>query len=171
MPANDREVFDYLRSDLATSAEVDMITFAIFAEERHEWHKLFEKNKGHPPSQAEMDDWVSQITDLRFDQMRDQAARYFDQAARDYLADEMEAAKRAVLQDEIIREVKAAGGFWRQLSLALIAAILAPLIIGAVIVGAINFDKLYPTIGSVSERLAAPPADSPDRHSQPSKSN
>lgn len=171
MPANDREVFDYLTSDPDTPIEIDLLTFAIFAQERREWHKLFERQKAQPPSQAEIDGWVSQITNWRFDQMRDEAARFFDSAARAYMADEMEAAKRAVFQDAIVREVKAAGGLWRQLFLALVAAILAPLIIGAVIAVAINYDKFYPTIGSVSEHLEKPPATSLDQNKQPSKLN
>jgi hypothetical protein len=158
MPSNDREVFDYLSSDPETLIEIDFLTFAIFAQERREWHKLFVQQKGQPPSQAEIDGWVSQITSWRFDQMREEAVRFFDKAARDYLAEEMEEAKRAVFQDTIVREVKAAGGLWRQLFLALIAAILAPLIIGAIIAVALSYDKFYPTIGSVSDRLAKSPA-------------
>jgi hypothetical protein len=95
--------------------------------------------------------------------MREEAVRFFDNAAREYLAEEMEEAKEAVFQDTIIREVKAAGGLWRQLFLALIAAILAPLIIGAMIAVAITYDKFYPTIGSVSEHLAKPPTETPDK--------
>ena len=95
--------------------------------------------------------------------MREEAVRFFDSAARVYLADEMEAAKAAVFQDTIIREVKAAGGLWRQLFLALIAAILAPLIIGAIIAVAISYDKFYPTIGSVSDHLAKPSPATPDQ--------
>jgi hypothetical protein len=156
MPANDREVFEYLTANPDTPIEIDLLTFAIFAQEMREWHKLFEKQKSQPPSQVEIDAWVSQITDWRFDQMREEAVRFFDNAAREYLADEMEAAKNLVFQDTIIREVKAAGGLWRQLFLALIAAILAPLIIGSMIAVAINYDKFYPTIGSISERLGKP---------------
>ena len=171
MPANDREVFEYLTSNPDTPIEIDLLTFAIFAQERREWHKLVESQKNAPPTQAEMDAWVSQITEWRFDQMRDEAIRFFDSAARAYLADEMEAAKTAVFQDTIIREVKAAGGLWRQLFLALIAAILAPLIIGGIIAVAINYDKFYPTIGSVSDHLAKPPSTSPDQNRPLTKSN
>jgi hypothetical protein len=163
MPANDREVFEYLSSDPDTPIEIDLLTFAIFAQERREWHRLFEEQNGRPPSHAEVDSWVSQITHWRFNQMREEAVRFFDNAAREYLAEEMEEAKEAVFQDTIIREVKAAGGLWRQLFLALIAAILAPLIIGAMIAVAITYDKFYPTIGSVSEHLAKPPTETPDK--------
>lgn len=158
MPANDREVFEYLKADQETAVEIDFLTFAIFAHERQQWCELFEKQNGHQPSQAEIDQWISQITNWRFEQMREEAVRFFDIAARIYLEDEMEEAKTAVFQDTIIREVKAAGGFWRQLFLALMAAILAPLIIGGIIAVAIVYDKFYPTIGSVSEHLVKPPS-------------
>jgi hypothetical protein len=156
MPANDREVFEYLTVDLDTQIEIDLLTFAIFAHERREWCRLFEEQNNKPPTQAEVDVWVSQITEWRFGQMRDEAVRFFDKAARAYLGDEIEAYKTAVFQDTIVREVKVAGGFWRQLFLALMAAILAPLIIGSIIAIAIVYDKFYPTIGSVSERLGDP---------------
>jgi hypothetical protein len=158
MPGNDREVFEYLKADQQTAVEIDFLTFAIFAHERQQWCELFETNNGRPPTQPEIDQWISQITDWRFGQMREEAIRFFDIAARAYLSDEVEAAKDEVLQNTIIREVKAAGGFWRQLALALVAAVLAPLIIGGFIAAAIVYDKFYPTISSVSERFAKPPA-------------
>jgi hypothetical protein len=157
MPANDQEVFEYLGADQTTPIEIDLLTYAIFAHEKQEWSQLFEKQKGTKPSHAEVHDWISQITDWRFGQMREEAIQFFDKAAREYLAEEMEAVRKEVFQDTIIREVKAAGGFWRQLSLALIAALLAPLIIGSAIAVAITYDKFYPTISNVSEHVAKQP--------------
>jgi hypothetical protein len=42
--------------------------------------------------------------------MREEAVRFFDIAARLYLEGELEAAKKAIFEDTIIKEVKAAGG-------------------------------------------------------------
>jgi hypothetical protein len=153
MPANDREVFEYLKADDSTPIEIDLLTFAIFAHERQQWCELFKQQKSEDPTQVEIDDWISQITEWRFGQMRDEAARFFDIAARDYLSGEVEAAKKAVFEDTIIREVKAAGGFWRQLALALIAAVLAPILIGAIIASALLWDRTAPTITAISEKM------------------
>jgi hypothetical protein len=90
--------------------------------------------------------------------MREEAVRFFDFAARAYLEGEMEAAKRAVFQDTIIREVKAAGGFWRQLAMQLITAITAPVLIGLIIAAALLYDRSNPTIGNISDRLQPPKA-------------
>lgn len=175
MPANDREVFQYLTSDPDTPIEIDLLTFAIFAQELREWHNLIESQRKAPPTQPEIDAWVSQITTWRFDQMREEAVRFFDKAARAYLADEIEDLKTQVFQDTIIREVKAAGGFWRQLALAVIGAVLSPLIIGLIIASALLYDKWYPTIGSVSDHakpsVTTPPSSLPDQSKPLPKSN
>lgn len=165
MPANDREVFQYLTSNPDTPIEIDLLTFAIFAQEMREWHKLIENQRQAPPTQPEIDAWVSQITVWRFDQMREEAARFFDNAARAYLSEEIENLKKQVFQDTIIREVKAAGGFWRQLALAVIGAVLSPLIIGLIIASALLYDKWYPTISRVADHtkpsVTAPPSSPP----------
>jgi hypothetical protein len=156
MPANDREVFEYLTADQSTPIEIDMLTFAIFANEKHEWMKLSEQQKGRPPTQDEIDDWTSNLTDWRVAQMRHEAAQFFDISARAYLGEEIAAGKEEVLRSSLIREVKAAGSFWKQMTIALATAILAPLIIGGVIAFALTYDRIVPTIGSVSERLRTP---------------
>lgn len=153
MPANDREVFQYLSADQDTAAEIDLLSYAIFAHEKQQWCELFEKNKGREPKQDEVDDWISQITDWRFGQMRQEAIQFFDTAAREYLSEEMEAAKKAVLEETVIREVKAAGGFWRQLAMQVITAVLAPLFIGLIIAAALLYDRNAPTISGITERI------------------
>jgi hypothetical protein len=81
--------------------------------------------------------------------MRNEAAGFFDTAAREYLEDEIEAAKRGVLDAEILKEVKAGGNFWRQIWIALVTAILAPLIIGGRIAAAIAYNDRFPTIDAI----------------------
>jgi hypothetical protein len=110
MPANEREVYGYLTADESTPIEIDMLTFAVFADELKAWIKLREQRKGEPPSQAEIDDWISNLTDLRFAQMRQQAIQFFDTAARRYLAEEIEEGRQEALRSALVREVRAAGG-------------------------------------------------------------
>lgn len=158
MPANDREVFQYLGSDPDTPGEIDQLTYAIFANERQHWCELFQKQNGREPTQQEIDRWVSEITDWRFGQMRGEAIQFFDAAAREYLSEEMEALKKEIFNDTVIKEVQAAGGFWRQLAMQLITAIAAPVIIGLIIAAALLYDRTNPTIGAISERFQPPKA-------------
>lgn len=156
MPANDREVFELLTSDPDTATEIDHLTYAIFANEKQQWIKLFEKRHGRPPDQMEIDEWISNLTEWRFSQMRQEAVQFFDNAARHYLEEEISNGKEEVLRSALIREVKAAGSFWKQLAIALATAILAPLIIGAVIAFALTYDRMAISINSVSGRLQPP---------------
>jgi len=94
--------------------------------------------------------------------MREDAARLFDKAARQYLADEIEQHKRNAVRDSILVEVKSAGAFWKQMAIALVTAILAPLIIGAMIAAALTYDRVAPTATALSQhilgRQSQPPA-------------
>jgi hypothetical protein len=154
MPSNEREVFDYLTSNDSTTSEEDFLTFAVFAFERREWMAQFEKSHSRPPTQEDIDRWISELSDWQFAQMRSHAAGMFDAAARAYLKDEIEEASNKARDAEIITQIKAAtGGFWRQLGLALITAILAPLIIGAMIVSANYYSHFFPTPSDVSNKV------------------
>lgn len=155
MPANDRELFDQLRADPDTPAEIDFLTYAIFANEKSEWIKLFEQQKSRAPSQEEIDDWICNLTEWRLSQMRQEAVQFFDGAARRYLEEEIAEGQEEVLRSALIREVKAAGSFGRQMAIALATAILAPLIIGGVIAFALTYDRAVPTLSGISERLQA----------------
>lgn len=163
MPANDRELFDQLRADVETPAEIDFLTYAIFANEKSEWIRLFEKRNGQPPGQNDIDEWIANLTDWRLAQMRQEAVQFFDGAARRYLEDEIAEAQQEVLRSALVREVRAAGSFWRQLAMALATAILAPIIIGGIIAFALTYDRVNPTFGSISGRLQSPGSPTPER--------
>lgn len=156
MPANDRELFDQLRADPDTPAEIDFLTYAIFANDKSEWIKLFEKQKGRPPSQDEIDEWIANLTDWRLSQMRQEAVQFFDQAARRYLEEEIAEGQEEVLRSALIREVRAAGAFWKQMAIALATAILAPVIIGGMVAFALTYDRIAPTLGGIVGRLQTP---------------
>lgn len=156
MPASDREVWDFLREDQTLSAELQYITYAIFSFEKYDWVCLHEAAAGGPPTQQEVDHWIAQITPNRFSDMREKAASLFDNAARRYLAEEIVGQRQDAVNTSILAAVRSASAFWKQVALALIAAILAPLIIGAMIVLAHNYDRFYPTASEISR--SAPPA-------------
>jgi fatty acid desaturase len=158
MPASDREVFAYLKADESTPHEVNLLAFAMFANDRDEWIKHFEAQNGQAPTQDQVNAWTADITDYRFQQMRNEAATFFDVAARAYMQEEMQAARMSVLESEIIARVSAAGNFWRQLFIALGTAILAPVIIGLVIAAYLAYNHSFPALISTTSPVteAAP---------------
>ena len=108
MPRDDREVFDYLLGLKDTSREVSFITYAIFAQERSEWIKHVAARDGSIPAQTDIDDRIADLTEYQFTAMRDRAVNMFDEAARAYLQDEIDAADDRALRSAIVSEVRAA---------------------------------------------------------------
>lgn len=141
MPKNDLEVFERLTQDADTATEIDFITYAMFAFEKKEWIEHHLKNSGHPPTQEQIDSWISNITDFQFQTMREKAIEFFDDAARNYLEEEIAQAKQEVLESAIVQKVQAASAFWKQLAMALLTAILAPVLLGGILVSILAWQK------------------------------
>ncbi len=162
MPSNDREVFDHLRSGDEAAQQIDFLAYALFAYEKSEWISHFEAKRGQVPNQAEIDAWIGDITTYQFTGMRQKAADLFDAAARTYMRDEIEGLEERALNSAIVAEVRAAGVWWKQLLTALAMSILAPLILGAIIVFGHGV-SLYPTPSDVAHRIepSIPDAASP----------
>jgi hypothetical protein len=108
MPNNDIEVFEHLTVDQETALEIDYLTYAIFAYKKKHWIAHFQKRHGKAPSQAEIDEWISQLTDYDFSQMRDEAANYFQFASREYLQEYIEDQKNEAVNSSILNEVRLA---------------------------------------------------------------
>ncbi|KQO49949.1 hypothetical protein [Methylobacterium sp. Leaf85] len=154
MPANDHEAFEQLVTKGTGHAALDLLAYATFAFDRSQWLQLrTNANGGTLPTPAEIDTWIADIPPHQFDQMRSRAASIFDVAAREYMAGDIAKAKLDALETTVIREVKAAGGFWRQSFIALGTAILAPIIIGGVIVMGLLGEKAVPTITGVRDAI------------------
>lgn len=137
MPRNDREVFAYLVENDDAPLQIDYLTFAIFAHEKREWAKLYESQHAQQaPSQADIDNWISNLTESQFVGMRSSAESFFIEAANVYFQDRLEAEREAILRSAIVSEVKAAGAWWKQVGIALLTTIVSPLIIGVVIAAA-----------------------------------
>jgi anti-sigma-K factor RskA len=156
MLSNDREVFDKLTGDSGTAGAEDFITYALFAHERREWVTHHTATHGQPPTAAEVEVWIGNITDYQFDQMRIRAASFFDVAARAYMAEEIEQARQDTLKSSVVKEVKAAGNFWRQLFIATVTAIMAPVIIGLIVVAALRSEAFVPSIAGTRDKLQSP---------------
>lgn len=153
MPGNDREVFDKLTGDGEAPAVEDFLTYALFAFERREWIAHHTASRNAAPTEGEVDAWIGNITEYQFGQMRSRAIAFFDVAARAYMADDIESAKQEVLRGTVVKEVKAAGNFWRQLFIATATAIIAPVIIGLIVVAALRSEAVIPTITGARDLL------------------
>lgn len=145
MATNDREVFELFIADESTPTEIDFLTYAIFAFHKREWIRLFEaQHNNQAPSQQDIDNWISNITPRQFDDMREEAERFFDAAARTYLEDEIQQEKRTAIDQSILSEIKHYTSPWRHVGIALIFAIVAPIILGGVIYFLNVFDVTFP---------------------------
>lgn len=158
MPSTDREVFAYLTSDPDTSGELDFLTYAFYGYEKFQWLGHYEQARGKPPDAAEIERRIADITTARFINMRQQAGACFNDAAPNYLRDDIGAQKEAAVRASILGDVRAAGAFWRQMAVALVTAILAPPIIGAVIGAALTHDRIIPTATDLPHHVSVAPA-------------
>jgi hypothetical protein len=159
MPNNDIEVFEYLISDKETALEIDYLTYAMFAFKKKQWVDHFEKIHARKPDQAQIDDWMSQLTEYDFWQMRNEAGDFFDLSAKDYLKDYIENEKQEAIDKSILDRVKSYTSAWKHFGVALLMAILAPIFLGGVIFLISIFDSSFPihvTFSNPAEQHNAP---------------
>jgi hypothetical protein len=145
MPSNDIEAFEYVQSDGSTPLEIDLLTYAMFAHKKMKWIEHFEKqHNGEKPTQILIDEWISQLSDYDFGQMRDEAASFFDSSSKIYLAKYIEEQKKEAVGQSILSEVRRFSNPWRDFGIALLMAILAPILLGAGFFLASTFDRAVP---------------------------
>lgn len=151
MPSNDIEVFEHLTADQDTAVEIDYFTYAIFAVNKKNWIELFKKNNNRLPNQGEIDAWISQLTDYNFYQMRIEAADFFHNSAEEHLADYIEHQKKEAVETSILSEVQSVAtrvksftSPLRHLGIALLMAILAPIVLGGIVFLLAVFDRSFP---------------------------
>jgi hypothetical protein len=157
MPNNDIEVFDHLLADTDINVEIDYLAYAIFGFRKRQWidhHKS--RNDGPPPNQAEIDGWISELTNYDFVRMRSEAADIFDVAAREYLEEDIKRQKQEAVDSSILSEVKKFTSPTRHIAIALVMAIVAPIILGGLIFFAGLFDKSFPLHFYTSPPTAGP---------------
>ncbi len=144
MPKNDLEVFEYLLADEQTPVEIDYLTYALFAYKKNQWVSHFEKENSKKPAPADIDHWISQLTAYDFTQMRNEAAEFFDESAKEYLAEYIENEKKSAVATSILDSVKNYTSPWKHLGIALSMAILAPVLLGGIIFLISLFDNSFP---------------------------
>lgn len=108
MPTNDREVFQHLTDDPNHSDVSNFLTYAQFAFDRREWFAYRTREDGREPTEEMVAAWTADFTPHSFEQLRLRAQSFFDFAARDYMQDEIEAARQETLKSGVLREVSSA---------------------------------------------------------------
>lgn len=147
MPANDREVLRYLAGNGDPVEPIDLLTFAMFAYEREAWLKHYAgQNSGNEPSQTEIDNWTANISEYHFESLRQQAVAFFDTASREYLKNEIADATKRALETAIIAEVKSAASWHRQFGIAVVTAVLTPIILGLAVAGILSAGRYMPAV-------------------------
>jgi hypothetical protein len=155
MPRNDREVWELITKD--DGSEIAYLTYAIYAFEKYDFAKHFETIHGRPASQDDVDRWIAQVTPARFASMRLKAADLFDRAARAYLAADIEEQKRAAVNASIASTLLSASSWWKQLGIAVVTAVVTPIVLGAAIVSIIHYDEYFPNASSLFRSFLAAP--------------
>jgi len=171
MPTNDIEVFEKLTSDDETAVEIDFLTYAMFAHRKRQWIEHFKQTHNDTlPTPDQINDWIAQLSEYDFGQMREQAAEFFDESAKTYLSDYVEEKQRDAVASSVLSgvseshaallaevksihaKVEEATSPWRHVSIALIMAIVAPFIIGGLIYFSGVFEKKvhHPISGAVT---------------------
>jgi hypothetical protein len=120
MPNNDIEAFEYVLSDTETTArEINYLTYAIFAFKKKKWIEHFaEQHNGTIPTQQEIDGWIRELPPFEFQQMRQEAAAFFEESAVSYLSEYIENEKKNAVDKSILREIKTYTNPWREIVIA-----------------------------------------------------
>lgn len=146
LPKSEGEVFDYFlaQSDSSSPTEIDSLAYVAFSYRKKHWRVHFKQRTGRNPSQQEMDDWVSSLSPFEFGEMRKTALQNFRTAADAYMREILESHKTAAVKASILNEIKSFTSPWRHLPIALIMAIVAPILFGMLIFLASVFDSKFP---------------------------
>jgi hypothetical protein len=145
MPTSDIEVFEYLRSDNETPLEIDYLTYAVFAYKKQQWCAHFRaQSSDTAPTQAQIDNWISQLSDYDFEQVRNEAVDFFHTAAEVHLHDYIEQQKKEAIDQSIVGVVREYTSPSRHILIALGMALVAPIALGGLIFFISLFDSHFP---------------------------
>ena len=153
---NDHEVFDYLFSDDETPSEIDFLAYAMFAFRKREWIKHSRDKNEKSPSQEEINAWIGALTNYDFVQMKLSAAEFFDDAAKTYLEDFIESEKKKAIDNSIVKDVKSLTSPWRHALIALVMAIVVPVMLGGALWAFGTFHAALPFHETASQATRPP---------------
>jgi hypothetical protein len=100
---------------------------------------------GRSPTDAEIETWIMNLTDRQLARYISSASELFDDAARTYLAEELATEQNKSFQAKVLTTIEKGSSWKRQLLLALIAIVGAPIILG-IVLAALDRYKDFPSI-------------------------
>lgn len=135
MPSNDREVFNYFRSQAKTTREIDYLAYASYAYDRYQWMERFEELNGRPPSFEEENTWISHLPNSRLDEITADLYNFFDFAARKYMTDEIQKERDEAVKDSILNQVERATSFKSTFFPNLFIGVIASFLFSCLVIG------------------------------------
>jgi hypothetical protein len=180
MPRNDRDVWLAIVSGDSGQDELHYLAYAIYSFEKYEWYNQIEKQAGNPPTAAEIDVWIAQITEIRIKGWRENAARLFDVAARAYMKDQVARERQDNIDKSILLYVKSSldtydvefkksldetrksSAFGRQLMVGLLSGLLSPIMLGLIIL-AIQAADLWPSATGLAHFFGSRPQETQNK--------
>lgn len=159
MPANPREVFDFLTKESGEEhpQEVNLLAYGAFAAELYEWVEHEEHRQGRSPTEDEVNAWIAQLPDNRLRRIRDEALESFGLAAKEFLRPEVERQRREAVERSILAEVRRFTGGLRSFGLNVAAGLVAAVIFAALALGFYYYVKADPSPLGQTRELLEPP--------------
>ena len=170
MPKNVTDVFHRLvgtDEDAIKQNVPGFVAYGLFWAELDAWIRHQVKDGKPYPTPQEIDDHIAHnIPESHFIDIENNALELFVEVSLDILKETIDEKIREAVDQSVVHEVKAhqegalaefrkSGNLWRQLGMALITAIVAPLILGAILV-LINAYSHYASPADVATHMAAP---------------
>jgi len=171
MPADDREVFDYLRK-AAGSPEIAGLAYASYAFEKYEWFDRQVVLKGAQPPPTDIEAWIAGMPESKLDSLVVQATDLFDRAAQAYMAPKMahaeqRAAKKAVSKEvrksnrDVLERVERATSYWRNLLGNVFIGFIASIIFVLVVAGGAWIFNADPSPFAALKQVLHPSSNAP----------
>lgn len=106
MPRTDEDVFARFRKDPSLTREQAHLAYAAYAEAKYDWVEHIRKRTGSAPTPEQIEAWIADLPDSRFEELRIAAFNFFEEAAEAYMQPQVEAASTRAVEDSILGEVQ-----------------------------------------------------------------
>jgi len=108
MPVDsDRDVFKRFMEDDKSSRQVALLAFASYAERKYDWEAHYETRHDEPPGGNEIERWIKDLSDAYLNDILNSAIDYWDDAARNYMADQIAVERQQAVDQSISSKVEA----------------------------------------------------------------
>lgn len=158
MAQTDREAYEYFKNDLNAPREAASLAYAAFAFDKYEWVKKFTEKTGFEPTYEEVDRWISELPNSRFEELKRNALTVFKAAVDTYSESAISAAYEAGKRDALVNQMRSATSFWRNLPGNMAVGIASSFAFGLLLILASLLFNKDPSPVALYQKLANPPA-------------